>query len=79
MIRIKSEPGSLLGPEISTMDGQPIDGVTHMSVRFAPVDIVRAEIEIFVGAVDVTAHPLLTLETIKSAAAAHGYRLVAID
>jgi len=76
MIRIKSG-GPLSHSVTATLaDGTPISGITQIDIRIAPNDIVRAEVEIMVEAVDVEAHPLLTLETLRQAAAAHGYNLV---
>ena len=76
MIRIKCEGGTSHGAKITTADGQPISGVSDLTLRMAPDDLVRAELEIIVGAVDVLAHPLLGPETLETAAAAHGYRVV---
>ena len=78
MIRIKCEGGSAYGAKITTADGQPISGVADLTLRMSPDDLVRAEVEIHVGFVDVMAHPLLGLETVEAAAAAHGFRLVAL-
>ena len=76
MIRIKCEGGMAYSARIENMDGTTIDGVTGLRLVMDPNDFVRAELEIRVGSVDVQAHPLLGLETVKEAAAAHGYRLV---
>ena len=78
MIRIKCEGGVSHGAQITTTEGQPIGGVTGLTLRMDPADVVRAELEINVGAVDVTAHPLLGLDTVEAAAAAHGFSLVPI-
>lgn len=56
--------------------GAAIEGVRSVDVRIRPGDIVQAEVSLLVGGLDVHAHPLLSLETVKAAAAAHGYRLV---
>ena len=78
MIRIKCKGGTSHGAQITTADGQPIRGVSDLSLRMSPNDLVRADLEIIVGAVDVLAHPLLGLETVEAAAAAHGFRLVPV-
>jgi hypothetical protein len=79
MIRIKCEGGTSIGAQITTASGDPISGVFGVNLRILPNDLVRAEIEINVNAVDVLAHPMLGLDTIESAALAHGFRLVALD
>lgn len=79
MIRIKCTGAETHGVEVTTQDGAPIDGVRDIKLRMAVNDVVRAEIEVVVGHVDVLAHPLLGLETIAAAAAAHGYKLVEED
>jgi len=76
MIRIKCESGTSIGAQITTASGDPISGVSEVNLRILPYDLVRAEIEINVNAVDVLAHPLLGLDTIEAAALAHGFKLV---
>lgn len=75
MIRIRNT-GPLGNVQITTEDGTPVHGVRSLRLGVDVGEAVTAELEVFVGAVDVTAHPLLGLETIEAAAAAHGYRLV---
>ena len=79
MIRIKSNGPIGVGAEITTEDGTPVQGVRSVNLRLAPDELVTADMEVIVGQVDVTAHPLLGLETLRDAAAAHGYALVAYD
>ncbi len=76
-IRIRKAGGSVGPVVIETADGQPIGGVMDVDISLRPMEFVTAHLRIMVGAVDVEAHPLLDLETITDAAAAHGYRLVA--
>ena len=78
MIRIKCEGGISNGIEIATAEGQPISGVYDLTLRMSPNDLVRAELEIYVNCVDVMAHPLLGLQTVEAAAAAHGFELVPV-
>ena len=62
--------------QITTADGQPISGVSALTLSMSANGRAEAALEIAVGAVDVRAHPLLGLDTIRAAAALHGYRLV---
>lgn len=79
MIRIKNE--HLIGnaASITTADGTPIDGVRSLSIRIAVDEVVTADVDLMVGAVDVLAHPLLTLDSLIEAARAHGYTLIKSD
>jgi hypothetical protein len=76
-IQIKA-PGERGQADVRTADGQPVLGVTECDISLRPGELATARLEIMVGAVDVEAHPLLGLETLTEAAAAHGYRLVPI-
>ena len=79
MIRIKCDGGVSQAAQITTEDGTEIRGIRSLNLRMEPNSVVTADMEVIVGQVDVTAHPLLGLETLKEAAAAHGYALVAYD
>ena len=79
MIRIKCEGGVPQAAQITTEDGTEIRGVRSLNLRMEPNSVVTADVEIIVGQVEVTAHPLLGLETLKEAAAAYGYELCPKD
>lgn len=74
MIRIKKE-GVRPGPRIETTEGTPIEGVRAVTIRMAPEDLVVAEMDVLVEAVDIVAHPLLSLDSLERAARHHGFRL----
>lgn len=77
---IPPESGGLgHGTRVVTQDGTLIPFVTRITVTLEPDDIIRAEMEIAVSLAEVTAHPLLGLDTVRAAAAAHGYDLVKLD
>lgn len=76
MVRIKCEGLKPWGARITTGDGTPIEGVRSLDIRMHVNDIVTAQIEVNVSAVDVMAHPLLGLDTLEAAAAAHGFKLI---
>jgi sporulation protein YlmC with PRC-barrel domain len=75
MIRIKSRSG-LIGATVETEDGVPIGGITELKISIQAGDITRAVVDIHPGSFDVLAHPLLSLESVKHAAAVYGYALV---
>ena len=81
MIRITTPPSQDgkarigWGTKITTAEGLPIDGIRTCAIRIEPTSIVTAEIEINVTGLDIEAHPLLGLDTLKAAAAQYGYRL----
>lgn len=65
------------GTKVYADDGTEITGVLRISI--SPLDvssIVTAEIELCISKLDVTAHPLLDLKSLREAAEIHGYRLV---
>lgn len=76
MIMIQSEGGHSSTTKVTTEHGNPITGITSMTLSFEPQAITYATIEVAVKGLDVMAHPLLGLETVEAAAKAHGYRLV---
>lgn len=76
MIRITGEGCLGHSVRVTTDGGQGIMGVSSLVLRITPDDLVRADVEVVVAAVDVNAHPLLGLDTVTAAAAAHGFRLV---
>lgn len=77
-IRIVAEGGTTHGTRVYTEDGKEIQGVTSVKVSMRPNDFVFAHVEVLVASVDVAAHPLLGLDTIRAGAAAHGYKLVKV-
>jgi hypothetical protein len=76
MIRIQSDGQTGYGTRVTTADGQPIPGVQSIDIQMGLDSLTTAKMRIIVGAVDVMAHPLLDLDTIKEAAQAHGFVLV---
>lgn len=79
MVRITSGGGLGAGTQVTTSDGIPVEGVARVELDIAPDRLVVARIGLCVSSVDVIAHPLLTLETLREAAAAYGYVLVPAD
>jgi len=77
MIKIQCGAGLGFGASVTTSDGRPIAGVRELQVRIATDDIVTATVDVVVGAVDVFAHPLLSLESLEAAADHYGLKLVA--
>lgn len=75
-VRIESQGGTGHGTVLKTAEGGKIDGVRSIDVRFRPNEMVEATVGIFVGHVDVDAHPLLDEETLRESAEALGYELV---
>lgn len=57
-------------------DGRDVPMVTRIGITITPDDLVHAEISLMIGGCDITAHPLLSLESLREAAAAHGLDLV---
>ena len=79
-VRIVTPPsGAGHGTKLFTEDGTEIPNVLSADIRIRPDEIVRAEVSVVVGRCDITAHPLLSLETVEEAAQRHGYRLVRIE
>jgi hypothetical protein len=74
---VTPEDGRALGTKVYLPDGAEMAGV--MGVEFDPITAdspdVRARITLMVARCDIHAHPMLTLESLREAAAAHGYRL----
>lgn len=75
MIRIKSSSMLPQDVKITTDAGETVEGVTKVTIAMNPGKVNKAEVDILVSEVDVMAHPLLSLETIKRAAAEYGYKL----
>lgn len=77
LVRIVTpENGMALHTKVTMADGSAIPGV--LSVTISPMNagaVVKAEISLLIGQCDIHAHPLLSLESLKEAAEAHGYRL----
>lgn len=74
-VRITSEAG--IGVARVVMDdGHIVPGITRIGITIAPDDLVHAEISLLIGGCDITAHPLLSLESLREAAEAHGFDLV---
>lgn len=75
MIRIETTDSMSNRAKITTENGQAVEGVYAVNIKMEPQSVTVAEIAIRVSAVDVLAHPLLSLETVREAAAAHGFIL----
>ena len=67
------------GTKIFMHDGQEIQGVTQVQINIETELMSTAEISVAVGGCDIHAHPLLSLESLREAAALHGYTLMPID
>lgn len=77
MIRIiKAEAGVGIGTKVSTEGGADIEGITELTISIRPDDLVTATVEVMVADLDVAAHPLLGLDSLRAAAKAYGYTLV---
>lgn len=62
--------------KVFLQDGTEVKGITKL--RFDPIDgpwPASVEITIWMAELDVMAHPLLSLATVRQAAHAHGYSL----
>ena len=57
-------------------DGSQITGISECTIRMSIYDRTKAEITLVVSAVDLDAHPLLSLQTLHESAAHHGFDLV---
>lgn len=75
MIRIISTGDKADGTLIETQDGSLITGVTSIHIEILPYSVVIATLSIHTQAVDIEAHPLLTLPTLRAAAAHYGFEL----
>lgn len=65
------------GTKFFLPDGREITDVAFAEVRFAPDEVVRAVVEVAVGEVpNVSAHPLLSLDSLRAAADHYGLVLV---
>lgn len=78
LLRVTAPGPTGWGTRIETADGAKVPGIRSCRINIEPDDIIIAEIDIVVEAVDVMVHPLLGLETIRAAALAHGYELTAL-
>ena len=78
LVRVVSD-GSFAGSRIEDAAGGQIDGVTGAVVTIADGKPPRVALEVRVSGLDILAHPLLGLETLKASAAVHGFALVPID
>jgi hypothetical protein len=76
---ITPENGIGWGTKIFTADGQEIPGVTHVQISIETNLMTTAEISVAVGDCDIHAHPLLSLESLRDAAALHGFILTPMD
>lgn len=78
MIRIVTPPTGTTGhgTRITTPDGTEIEGITGIDISLRPNAIVMAKVEVMMAGLDLTAHPLLGLETVRAAADAYGFALV---
>jgi hypothetical protein len=75
-IRITNTTALPWDTEVTMPDGYKVPGVSRIALNIGDDRILKATIDMRVAALDVHAHPLLGLETVREAAAAHGYRLV---
>lgn len=75
-IQIKNSSGIGRDTELTTKNGEKIDGVTSVSIGIAPSTTVEAKLEICLAVVDVEAHPLLGTDTLTELAEYYGYELV---
>jgi hypothetical protein len=79
-VRITNDGLSTHTLKIKDEAGNDIPGVVTLAL--GPVgygDKMTATVELLVGKIDVLAHPLLGLETLKASAEALGYRLEPVD
>lgn len=76
MLRIKSDGMTGRGAKITTADGSEVPGVTSCDISLKPDMKTFATLDIMLASVDVLAHPLLGLETVRAAAKFYGYELV---
>lgn len=84
IVRIVPPPGegvkSGCGTKVLMPDGTEVPFVTSVTVTFAPDSPVRAEVEVATDFVEeISAHPLLGLDTLKASAARYGLQLVPVD
>lgn len=77
LVRIVTpENGTTLGTKVFTADGSEIKNILAIEIKpMLPNGVVSAEITVCVNLCDIHAHPLLSLESLRAAAEAHGYRL----
>lgn len=68
-----AQPG--FGTKVFAADGVQIPFVSSINISIEPNSVITAEIGVYVGKCDIYAHPLLTLDSLKEAAAQHGYVL----
>lgn len=61
---------------LHTIDGDPIVGVTEINLSILPFEPAVAIVSICLPAVDIEAHPLLSVESLQAAAKYHGFKLV---
>ncbi len=75
-VRIVSEGGIGFGTRVLLEDGTEVPGVTAVALGpITPDAVTTAEISLAFVGLDVAAHPLLSLESLREAAAHHGLRL----
>ena len=68
------------GTKVLMPDGTEVPFVTSVTVTFAPDIPVRAEVEVATDFVEeISAHPILGLDTLKASAARYGLQLVPAD
>lgn len=82
-VRENENPGGIrTGCEtrVFTGEGAEITHITAIDISIRPNEVLTATLEVWVDAIsEFEAHPLLGLETVRAAAARHGYDLVAQD
>lgn len=76
LVRIVTpDSGNAMGTKVYTSDGIEIEGVVGIEVDMSVDSFVCAKITLAISRCDIHAHPLLSLDSLRESAAAHGYRL----
>ncbi len=78
LVRIVSD-GTFFGSRVELLSGEALAGISHVSISMGPGLHPRACFEITPKMIDILAHPLLELETVRASAALYGFALVPID
>lgn len=72
MINIKTQGATTNHIEITDQDGKQITDVRGLRLSLSRNSLVIAEVDLCVGKLDMQAHPLLSIETLKASAEYHG-------
>ena len=83
-VRIETEASddkfvAACGTRFFLEDGEELTDITKCVVTYAIDDIVRAEFSVLVSPETIEAHPILSLKSLKEAAAFYGLDLVEFD